>query len=397
MIKLAASRDGALRPALPQDRDAATWHRVLTAEIAAHLTPAHAALLAEPVPDEGGTTWLAPGSAMRRFADLSLEDRNRLTAAATAILSDIRRLAESGAAPAVAAAWPALRGIPDLTHLFAVDGRPVLAAWGFAAPDGQAGPLAAWDDGVPWTHRPAVSWPVYDGTLVALAVFALVAGLLLAPLGGAIMPMPQACAAAPGTLLLLRDLDSAAARADALRVELAQLTEDHGDRALQCPIPRVLVAAPPPPPPPPAPPPAPPPTPRPATVPPDDRLRMPTAPTRDYGFLQGCWRTDSFQHRPNEVPGVSIYCFDVQGHGSLTFAHAGSGATCRAPATARFDGPVLRLDDSQTTCSDGTPWNPDHLVCQRGEGDTAYCTGDSIEPRTNQPDHWTVNLHKVPR
>ena len=86
MIKLAASRDGALRPALPQDRDAATWHRVLTAEIAAHLTPAHAALLAEPVPDEGGTTWLAPGSAMRRFADLSLEDRNRLTAAATAIL-----------------------------------------------------------------------------------------------------------------------------------------------------------------------------------------------------------------------------------------------------------------------------------------------------------------------
>src|SRR5207244_2638674 len=67
-------------------------------------------------------------------------------------------------------------------------------------------------------------------------------------------------------------------------------------------------------------PPAPPrvePAPQPPPRPPDDKLRIPSAPTNDYSFMQGCWRTDPFQHERGYQPGISTYCFDSGGNGRL--------------------------------------------------------------------------------
>jgi len=246
-IRLAELRDGTAYAMLPEERDPAAWHQALTAAIAAHLSPAHAALLGSPVRTETGLAWFAPGSAMRRFADLSQDDRHRLQAATGVILSDIRRLAESGIAPAVSAAWPALRSVPDLTHLFAVEGRPVLSGWGFAARDGDGGPLAAWDDGVPWHSPPSPAWRVYGAALAAMGALALLAGLVVAPLWGLFWPADRVCRAAPGEIALVLETAREADRTALLREQLAQLQEDHGGRALQCPIPRVAVLPPPPP------------------------------------------------------------------------------------------------------------------------------------------------------
>ena len=193
MIRLLELRDGTARPVLPEGRDPAGWHQAVSQEIAAHLTPEHAALLATPVRGEASVVWFAPGTALRRYGELEAVDRDRLTAAAGAILSDIRRLAESGTAPLVTAAWPALRTVPDLAHLFAVDGRPMLAGWGFAALAGGAGPMAGFDDGIAWRAPPRLAWPVYGGMLAALAGLALFAGLVLVPLGALMQPSPAIC------------------------------------------------------------------------------------------------------------------------------------------------------------------------------------------------------------
>src|SRR5207248_1513055 len=126
--------------------------------------------------------------------------------AAGAILSDIRRLAESGEAPAVAACWPALREIPDLGMLYAADGRPVLAGWGAVA-SAAPGPrlvLASADDGRPWRARPRPPWAVYAAAGAAIAILGLAAGLLLPALA-----LPRAtgavCHADPADLAALNE------------------------------------------------------------------------------------------------------------------------------------------------------------------------------------------------
>jgi hypothetical protein len=366
MIRLLEQRDGAARMVLPAGQDPAGWHQVLTAEIAAHLTPAHAALLATPERGETSTTWHAPGSAMRRFGDLDAADRDRLTHAIAAILSDIRRLAESGAAQAVAAAWPALRTVPDMAHVFAVDGGPVLAGWGFAAPAGGLGPLAALDDGVPWRAAPRPAWAVYAGTLAALAALAFFVGLVLAPLGGWIMPSPTACHAAPGDLALMLEQAREAARTDALKTELAQLGEARGDRALQCPIPQQMVAPPPPPP---------------RADLPRDRWDK-----HDLGMLKGCW--NNYTHmtlqdeRTHAVLPVKTwrFCFDDEhGHGHQTITLQ-NGDRCENDLTASFDRDnSLQMLDASKCPFPNRPLRRGRLTCRWESASEAACMRRDLE------------------
>jgi hypothetical protein len=370
MIGLLEQRDGAVS-VLPAGRDPASWHQALTAEIAAHLTPAHAALLAVPNRSETGIAWSAPGTAMRRYAELEAADRGRLTAAVAAILSDIRRLAESGAAPAVATAWPAIGTIPDLTHLFAVDGRPVLAGWGFSARAGGAGPLAAMDDRVAWRAQPRVAWPVYAATLAALAAFALFAGLLLAPLAGQLVPSSAACRVAPGQLALLAEQSREAARGDALKLQLAQLQEDHGDRALQCPIPRRI-----------DPPPAPPPPPRPA---PRADLPQDRWDNHDLSMLQGCWNNythmmlqELLTHRPMSVK-TWVFCFDSHGHGHQTIT-LDDGRRCENGLSASFNRDnSLRMMDAGECPFPRAPLVRGQLTCKRESNAEASCMRRDLE------------------
>ncbi len=245
MIRLATTRAQDLRPLLPMP--AAEAFAALQAE-AGRLSPAHAALFATPAAEDGGMAWGAPGSRMARYADLDAASRSALTAEAGRILSDLRREAEAGNAT-LARLWPAIAEIPSFDMVFAVDGRPVLAAWGHvgAASPGALGLLGRFDDGRPWQPPARRPWGVWAATLVALALIALLGGLLGPLLAWRFLTPPEtSCVAAQGDLEALARLVEAERGERDLRTELARLEEDLGRRRLMCPIPR---AAPPPPPP----------------------------------------------------------------------------------------------------------------------------------------------------
>jgi hypothetical protein len=183
-----------------------------------------------------------------------------------------------------------------------------------------------------------------------------------------------------------------------LKVELALVEAELKKRIADCkppeqpkPPPQVAVAPPPSPKPAPAPAPTPAPAPR-QTHPNDDRLRLPSAPSNDYSFMSGCWRTDPFRHEPMQgQPGVSSYCFDTNGNGQLEWRRGRTA--CRTRAFARFDGPALRIRDGDSSCNDGSRWFADQLVCHRGADNVALCSGRS--QGAFGPVTWTVNLHKL--
>jgi hypothetical protein len=121
-------------------------------------------------------------------------------------------------------------------------------------------------------------------------------------------------------------------------------------------------------------------------------MRMPAGPTNDYSFIQGCWRTDRFKHEVTQTEfGVSSYCFDANGNGSLEWRRGRTA--CRTRARAQFNGSRLALRDSDTTCNDGSHWYADQLVCERAPNGVADCTGRSRG--RYGPAAWTVNLHKL--
>ncbi|MBR0684263.1 hypothetical protein GXW74_27650, partial [Roseomonas eburnea] len=262
MMRLIATRAQDLRPLLPMPP--AEAFAALQAA-AGRISPAHAALFAMPVQEDGAVTWGAPGSRMARYADLDAGSRAALTTEAGRILSDLRREAEreaaSGGGP-LATLWPAIAEIPSFDLVFAVDGRPVLAGWGHvgAAAPGPLGLLARFDDGIHWQKPPRRPWGVWIATLVALALLALLAGLIGPLVAWRFFTTPQAaCVAAQGDLEALARLVEAERGERDLRTELARLEEELGRRRLACPLPR----APEPPPPPRPPEPAPEPPPRP--------------------------------------------------------------------------------------------------------------------------------------
>jgi hypothetical protein len=270
MIRLAATRAQDLRPLLPMPPTEA--FAALQAE-AARLSPAHAALFATPVAEEAGIAWGAPGARMARYADLDAASRAALTAEAGRILSDLRRAAEAGNA-VLARLWPAIAEVPSFDMVFAVDGRPVLAGWGHvgAAAPGPLGLLARFDDGRAWQAPARRPWGVWAATLGALAVIALLAGLVGPLLAWRFLTPPQQqCVAAPGDMEALARLVEAERGERDLRRELARLEEDLGRRRLACPIPRA-------PEPPPPPQPEPQPSPQPQPEPPPEQPLPPPPP-----------------------------------------------------------------------------------------------------------------------
>ncbi len=362
MIRLIEAAPGALRSRLPPDRDPLAWHTALTAEITQHLSAAHAQLLARPERTDGGMAWLADGTARSRYADLGWEGRRALDAAAGAILSDIRRLAESGAAPLVREAWPSLRELPDMGHLFAVDSRPVLAAWGHAG-DGASGRLARLDDGVPWRAAPRASWGRYGAALGVLAAFALAAGLLLPMAASWFVDKPAACMIVPGQLDAMRGQMELDSRGQELRTLLATLTEDVGRRQLLCPV-AVL-------PQPPAPEPRPP---NHADLPQDKWDRQ------DLTMLQGCWHLNTSLQaqdpRGNLLPFKAWrMCFDRTGHGNqeVTLQDA---RRCSGPLEATFDGArLLKVTPPQPCTSPELTMSRAELQCRRLSDVEARCNG----------------------
>ncbi len=378
MIRLIEAASGTLRPLLPPGRDAPLWHAALTAEIARHLSPAHAALLARPEPTAGGMAWLADGAARSRYADLPAAGRRALDVAAGAILSDIRRLAESGKAPVVREAWPALMEIPDMGHLFAVDGRPVLAAWGHAGAGASgcgaalpAGRLARLDDGVPWRAAPRPPWRRYAAAMGVLAGLALASGLLLPMASHWFVDQPAACAIVPGQLDAFRGQTELDSRGQELRTLLATLTEEVGRAQLLCPV-AVTPQAP-----------APAPRPSPASPPrtdlPQDRWDR-----HDLAMLEGCWNlyTTITVFREDGTGGSKVrswrQCFDGRGAGRQTIALE-DGRQCDGALAASFDQDAALRVTEPTACHGSLHLARSERLCRRLGDAEAECSGHTIE------------------
>ena len=334
---------------------------------------------------------------------------------------------------------------PSPAFVFLVGDRPVIVAWGYEkesasallplalarGPDAPAPGLRA-PERRPVLEAAQVARPALPAVIPAAGVpwwrtLALALPLLILLLGGAWLlrgllpvdpdvaiatregpPAPPPPEALPDPVPALKAAYSTEqSRERVLKVELALAEAELKKRIADCkppepPKPPQVAAAPPPPMIPPAPRPAPPkatppqaspqPTPQPRN-PGDNRLRLPNAPTNDYSFMQGCWRTDPFRHETLQMqPGVSSYCFDASGAGQLEWRRGRTA--CRTRAQARFEGAVLRLRDADSTCNDGSRWFSDQLVCHRGSDNVAVCSGQSRNAY-GAPVTWSVNLHKL--
>ncbi|MBP6766718.1 MAG: hypothetical protein KA171_03000 [Reyranella sp.] len=405
-------------------------------------------LLADPQPHENdkGIDWYAVWSGpVRRVTDLPPAERDAVLAGVERRLADIRRLGDmlAGHGPkeetgVVGLSLKLAARAPSPAFVFLVGDRPVIVAWGYETeaanallplalprvpdapvPDAgvpgrrpvleaaQRAPVASPAAGIPWWRTLAAALPLL---LLLLAGAWALRGLLPVPPDVAIATRegpdaPPAAEAPPDPLPALKASYSAEqSRERVLKVELALAEAELKRRIADCKPPeppkppQVAVAPPPPPapappkvaPPKPAPPPAPAPQPR---NPADNRLRLPPAPTNDYSFMQGCWRTDPFRHETVQLqPGVSSYCFDASGAGQLEWRRGRTA--CRTRAQARFEGAVLRLRDADSTCNDGSRWFADQLVCQRGADNVAVCSGQSRNAY-GAPVRWSVNLHKL--
>ncbi len=379
MIRLLETQGGSV---MPSSRDAVRWHRALTDEIGRHLSPEHARLLARPEPVAGGLAWVADGTARTRYADLPADGRRALDVALGAILSDIRRLAESGASPAVREAWPALREVPDMGHVFAVDGGPVLAGWGHGGDGAASGRLARFDDGVRWRAAPRAPWRTYGAVLGTVVLLALAAGLLLPSLAARFVGAPPACAAVPGQLQAMRDQAAQESRGAELQTLLASLTDEAGRRQLQCPIP--VAPAAPTPAPVPAPRPAPPPPhadmPPHADLPPRADLPQTRWDRRDLSMLAGCWRLDTGlsvsdrNHDHSSRVRLWQMCFDEHGSGQQTES-VEDGRQCAGPLSASFapDGRLLVTEPEP--CQGTLHMVPSTRLCRRTSDREAQCDG----------------------
>lgn len=110
--------------------------------------------------------------------------------------------------------------------------------------------------------------------------------------------------------------------------------------------------------------------PKPMTVPPEAKQKG------DLAFLKGDWRsrtglataTGERDLRPN-------YTLDDKGKGKVTFVQK-NGATCEAPAEARWDGSKLVIEEkSNPRCSDGKTYARNTVNCEVGQDGVAKCTG----------------------
>jgi hypothetical protein len=388
-------------------------------------------LLAEPQLHEDGKAidWYAgwPGA----VRPLSAADAGQQQAVRTEIdrsLADIRRLGDTlaGAGPReemglVGLSLQLAARAPADSFIFLVDERPVIVCWGYEKEAANALLPVALPQ--PAARRPVLEAPPMRplarpaaATIPWMRTLLAALPLLLLLLAGAWL-LRGCLPSEPDLALMTREGPSAAPAADpapdptpalkaayateeahtrALRVEMALIEAELKKRIADCkppeapkPPPQVALAQPP------APKPAPVPAPQPQAPPQrpnDNRLRLPNAPTNDYSFMSGCWRTDPFRHELVQMqPGISSYCFDAGGNGQLEWRRGPTA--CRTRAQARFEGAVLRLRDSDTTCNDGSHWYADQLVCQRGADNVAQCSGSSRG--AFGPVSWTVNLHKL--
>ena len=419
-VFLLTSQRNAMRALASQGIFATDCHAQVCSIIAQHLSPAHAALIAEPQHDPGQQRidWYAGvnGTATPVSA-LPAEEAERLRARAGELARDILHLSEQWGKDAQsreALAGQMLALVLQHPHeddLWSVDGQPVLVNWGFApgavgampqdlSRMGGAIPVAAAVAPVAAAAVPvAAAGSGCIGWLLPLLLALLLLWLLLAALGILPSPLPASClkpAADPR-------LDQATQAAEKQRNELEELLRQLREKALLCKPPQPKPEPKPEPPKPdpevvtpqlvpdkpiePAPEPKPEPKPKPQPKPEpkpepkpkprkNEDLNIPAdaAKKNDLSFLEGCWQSDTglFSH-PSNTPIIAEYCFDKKGQGRR-FVREENGQVCSGPATAKFEGNRLVWRAGTAPCPKGNQYVPQQVQCT-GNDKSTRCQG----------------------
>ena len=425
----------------------------LRTAVAARLSRRHADLLAIPEVDPTGQRidWYAPFDGMpRRLAELDPATRDSILAEVQRLHAEIGDLADAMEAPDRSAAERNFARLlrhaltaPGEDTLFVVDGKPVMTFWGFTAEASLPGAFLAVPPAMPAPRVPpaaprpeavlasapavaAVTGPArstwWQWLLLAVLLLLLLAFLawLVRPYLPRLEPWLEAEARERALSLAVRQpaeiqkarFDTLQQENEALRLELARLTDEASRRGTDCaaavlvpgidgvvagatPIERGAV------------PDAngpgslkgpddrkidkadmkngpdgnrdgakdagradPKTEPKPMVVPPEARQKQ------DLAFLKGDWRsrtglataTGERDLRPN-------YTLDDKGKGKVTFVQQ-NGATCEAPAEARWDGQKLVIEEkSNPRCSDGRTYARNTVNCEVGADGVAKCSG----------------------
>ena len=408
----------------------------LRAAIAQRLSREHADLLAVPEVDPSGKRidWYAPfdGTA-KRLGDLGESERATVLEKVRALHADMARLADTMEAPERSGAERSFARLlrhaltaPGEESLHVVDGRPVMTFWGFSAEAALPGVFLASPPAPPpkiaappeavFASAPAVA-AVASGTRSAWwqwLLLALLLLLLLAVLVWLIRPyLPhleprleaeareRALAFSVRQPLELQQTRAATLRQDNenLRLELARLTDELARRSGACaagvvgsngvvvgtadgkPIERGASAG----------------TapndrgvdrgkdqakgqnapanakdePKPMVVPPEAQQKQ------DLAFLKGDWRSRSgLATAQGENDLRPSYTLDDKGKGKVSFVQK-NGATCEAPAEARWDGGKLVIEEkANPKCSDGRTYARNTVNCEIGPDGVAQCKGN---------------------
>ncbi len=231
-----------------------TLHALLLRE----LSPAHAALLAEPVANEarGEVDWYAEGDGpAARLQDLPEPERAVAQARLDELAGDIGALAARlGGSRAEGDRFLsdmlglALR-LPDESSVHVLGRQPVLVGWGHVRSGGRGGAAVLTGRTAPPAAQAAAILPPPPSPYAAAAprrwLWGALGASLLAPLLAALLlwrdPFgwfavdPPQCRLEPGQLGLAEGLQEEVAREGVLRAELARLAADAGQRRLMCP------------------------------------------------------------------------------------------------------------------------------------------------------------------
>lgn len=110
--------------------------------------------------------------------------------------------------------------------------------------------------------------------------------------------------------------------------------------------------------------------PKPMVVPPEAKQK------EDLAFLKGDWRSRTgLATATGEKDLRPSYTLDDKGRGKVTFVQK-NGATCEAPAEARWDNGKLMIEEkSNPKCSDGRTYARNTVNCEIGADGYAQCSG----------------------
>jgi hypothetical protein len=110
--------------------------------------------------------------------------------------------------------------------------------------------------------------------------------------------------------------------------------------------------------------------PKPMVVPPDAKQKQ------DLAFLKGDWRSRTGLATPQGEKNLHpSYTLDDKGKGKVSFVQQ-DGSSCEAPAEARWDSGKLVIEEkSNPKCSDGRTYARNVVKCDVGPDGVAQCNG----------------------